>query len=109
MEHKTKLASIVPKLKLPFLILLIGLFLMLLPSGSQDAALPEDPGERMQEILSNTRGVGRAMVLISEKGVVVACTGAEDPQVKLDIIRAIGSYTGFGSDRITVLKLADET
>ncbi len=63
----------------------------------------------MQEILSNTRGVGRAMVLISEKGVVVACTGAEDPQVKLDIIRAIGSYTGFGSDRITVLKLADET
>ncbi len=109
MEHKTKLASIVPKLKLPLLILLIGLFLMLLPSGSQDAALPEDPGERMQEILSNTRGVGRAMVLISEKGVVVACTGAEDPQVKLDIIRAIGSYTGFGSDRITVLKLADET
>ena len=109
MEHKTKLAFIVPKLKLPLLILLIGLFLMLLPSGSQDAALPEDPGERMQEILSNTRGVGRAMVLISEKGVVVACTGAEDPQVKLDIIRAIGSYTGFGSDRITVLKLADET
>ena len=109
MEHKTKLASIVPKLKLPLLILLIGLFLMLLPSGSQDAALPEDPGERMQEILSNTRGVGRAMVLISENGVVVACTGAEDPQVRLDIIRAIGSYTGFGSDRITVLKLADET
>ena len=109
MEHKTKLASIVPKLKLPLLILLIGLFLMLLPSGSQDAALPEDPGERMQEILSNTRGVGRAMVLISEKGVVVVCAGAEDPQVKLEIIRAIGSYTGFGSDRITVLKLADES
>ena len=82
---------------------------MLLPSGAKDTALPDDPGDRMQEILSHTRGVGRAMVLISEKGVVIACTGADDPQVRLDIIRAIGSYTGFGSDRITVLKLADET
>jgi hypothetical protein len=109
MERTAKFAAYFEKLKLPLLVLILGVFLMLLPSGSQDAALPEDPGERMQEILSNTRGVGRAMVLISEKGVVVACTGAEDPQVKLDIIRAIGSYTGFGSDRITVLKLADET
>lgn len=109
MELKAKLAPYLQKLKLPLLILAIGLFLMLLPSGSHDTALPEDPGERMQEILSSTRGVGRAMVLISEKGVVVVCAGAEDPQVKLDIIRAIGSYTGFGSDRITVLKLTDET
>lgn len=104
-----KIASYLSKLKLPLLILVVGLVLMLLPSGARDETLPEDPGERMQEILSNTRGVGRAMVLISENGVVVACTGAEDPKVKLDIIRAIGSYTGFGSDRITVLKLADET
>ena len=109
MELKTKLASYLPKLRLPLLILIAGLFLMLLPAGSHDTVVPEEPGERMQEILSNTRGVGRAMVLISENGVVVACTGAEDPQVRLDIIRAIGSYTGFGSDRITVLKLADET
>lgn len=109
MELKAKFALYFQKLRLPLLILVIGLFLMLLPSGSRDTALPEDPGERMQEILSNTRGVGRAIVLISEQGVVVVCSGAEDPQVKLDIIRAIGSYTGFGSDRITVLKLADET
>ena len=33
--------------------------------------------------------------------------GAENAAVKLDIIRAISSYTGFGSDRITILKLAD--
>ncbi len=109
MELKAKFALYFQKLRLPLLILVIGLFLMLLPSGSRDTALPEDPGERMQEILSNTRGVGRAIVLISEQGVVVVCSGAEDPQVKLDIIRAISSYTGFGSDRITVLKLADET
>ncbi len=109
MELQTKLASIAAKLKLPLLVLAAGLFLMLLPTGSHEEALSEDPGERIQEILSNTRGVGRAMVLISEKGVVVVCAGAEDPQVKLEIIRAIGSYTGFGSDRITVLKLADES
>lgn len=109
MEHKAKLAAYLDRFKLPLLILIIGVFLMLLPSGSQDAEVPDDPGERMQEILSSTRGVGQAMVLISEKGVVIACTGADDPQVRLDIIRAIGSYTGFGSDRITVLKLEDET
>ena len=109
MERKAKLTAYLEKLKLPLLVLFLGVFLMLLPSGAKDTELPDDPGNRMQEILSHTRGVGRAMVLISEKGVVIACTGADDPQVRLDIIRAIGSYTGFGSDRITVLKLADET
>ena len=109
MERKAKFAAYFEKLKLPLLVLILGVFLMLLPSGAKDTELPDDPGDRMQEILSHTRGVGRAMVLISEKGVVIACTGADDPQVRLDIIRAIGSYTGFGSDRITVLKLADET
>ncbi|MBR0199382.1 MAG: hypothetical protein IJQ42_04340 [Oscillospiraceae bacterium] len=109
MERKAKLTAYLEKLKLPLLVLFLGVFLMLLPSGAKDTELPDDPGDRMQEILSHTRGVGRAMVLISEKGVVIACTGADDPQVRLDIIRAIGSYTGFGSDRITVLKLADET
>ena len=101
MERKAKFAAYFEKLKLPLLVLILGVFLMLLPSGAKDTALPDDPGDRMQEILSHTRGVGRAMV--------IACTGADDPQVRLDIIRAIGSYTGFGSDRITVLKLADET
>ena len=109
MERKAKLTAYLEKLKLPLLVLILGVFLMLLPSGAKDTELPDDPGDRMQEILSHTRGVGRAMVLISEQGVVIACTGADDPQVRLDIIRAIGSYTGFGSDRITVLKLADET
>ena len=46
-------------------------------------------------------------MIVSENGVVVVCRGAEDAKVRLDIIRAIGSYTGFGSDKITVLKMAD--
>ena len=52
-------------------------------------------------------GVGEAQVIISDNGVVVVCRGAENAAVRLDIIRAISAYTGFGSDRITILKLAD--
>ena len=107
MDLKAKLAAYCTKFKLPLLILILGLFLMLLPGSAEKEEAPEDPGSRMQDLLSRTKGVGLAKVLISENGVVVVCEGAEDPQVRLDIIRAIGSYTGFGSDRITVLKLAD--
>ena len=89
------------------LILVLGLFLMLLPGGTRENSSPQEPDDRMQEILSRTEGVGEARVLISDTGVVVVCSGAENPQVRLDIIRAVGSYTGFGSDRITVLKMAD--
>ena len=109
MELKEKLTSWCGKFKLPLLILVLGLILMLLPGGAKEEEIRDDPGQNMQEILRRTRGVGEARVLISDKGVVVVCAGAEDPQVRLDIIRAIGSYTGFGSDRITVLKLADES
>ena len=58
-------------------------------------------------MLSRVEGVGEAQVIISDSGVVVVCRGAENAAVKLDIIRAISAYTGFGSDRITILKLAD--
>ena len=95
------------KLKYPLLILAIGLLFLLLPSGSgKQTELPE-ADVRLQELLSATEGVGEARVLISSAGVVVACTGADDPRVRLDIIRAVGSYTGFGSDRITILKFAE--
>lgn len=109
MELSAKLKSFYARFKLPLLVLLLGLFLMLLPGGSKEEAKPEAPEEKMQAILRETRGVGEAKVLISEHGVVVACAGAENPQVRLDIIRAVGSYTGFGSDRIIVLKLADNS
>ena len=46
-------------------------------------------------------------LLISESGVVVVCQGAENARVRLDIIRAVSSYTGFTSDKITILKMAD--
>ena len=104
--NKTKAKDILDKFKYPLLILALGIILMLLPSGSAKSEEAEGD-ERIQQMLSRVEGVGEAQVIISDSGVVVVCRGAENAAVKLDIIRAISSYTGFGSDRITILKLAD--
>lgn len=39
------------------------------------------------------------------KGAVVVCQGADRASVVLDLIRAVSSVTGLGSDRITVIKM----
>ena len=96
--------AIIEKLKtyrFPFLILLLGILLMLLPSGAGRA--PEKESS-LGEALSLTQGVGEAYVLISDKGVVVVCDGAANAETRLRIITAIRTYTGFGADQITVLK-----
>ena len=91
------------RLKYPLLILAVGLLLLLVPGGGEKKT-ESDGNTDLQSILSSARGVGRAQVLISESGVVIVCDGADDAAVKLDILRAVGSYTGFGSDKITILK-----
>lgn len=104
-----KLDALVKKLdqiKYPLLVLTIGLLLILFPSKKETADdYSADRG--LSQLLSMAEGVGEAEVLISEHGVLVICEGASDAAVKLDILRAVGSYTGFGSDRITILRLAD--
>ena len=104
--NKTKAMDLLDKFKYPLLILVLGVILMLLPTGSAKSEEAEG-NERIQQMLSSVEGVGEAQVIISDNGVVVVCRGAENAAVRLDIIRAISSYTGFGSDRITILKLAD--
>ena len=93
------------KIKYPLLILAVGLLLIFLPS-SNGKMQETSADEGLQSILNDTQGVGRCRVLISEHGVVVVCDGAFDAAVKLDILRAVGSYTGFGSDKITILRHA---
>ena len=95
------------KFKYPLVVLVIGVALMMLPTGGSQASEATDRDEQVAVILSQTEGVGEAKVLISENGVVVACAGAENARVRLDIIRAVSSYTGFTSDKITILKMAD--
>ena len=109
MKHDAKIGQILLKYRYPLLILLLGVFLMLLPGGKSSARkeAEADSGEtRLQELLAASEGVGDARVLISDSGVVVVCSGAENAQVRLNILRAVASYTGFGSDKITILKLA---
>jgi hypothetical protein len=107
-EDLAGLRAALVKWKYPILILLAGLMLLLLPAAEKK----QEPGaesaqEALAQILSRTQGVGEACVLISDSGVVVACGGASNAAVRLDIIRAVGSYTGFGSDKITILKLCN--
>ena len=107
-EDLAGLRAALVKWKYPILILLVGLMLLLLPAAEKK----QEPGaesaqEALAQILSRTQGVGEACVLISDSGVVVACVGASNAAVRLDIIRAVGSYTGFGSDKITILKLCN--
>lgn len=92
--------------KFPLLILAVGLILLTAPFGSgRTEAVGEE--EKLREALSLAEGVGESEVLISEHGVLVVCEGGDSACVKLDILRAVGSYTGFGSDRITILKMLD--
>lgn len=105
-DGRKNLAEKLEQFKYPLVVLVIGVVLMLLPLGSAStgSASEEEP---MTLLLSNTEGVGESRVLISENGVVVVCQGAENARVRLDIIRAVSSYTGFTSDKITILKMAD--
>ena len=104
-----KIDGIVKKLesfRYPLLVLMIGLLILLLPGGKKTET-EDGPEASLCAALSDTRGVGRAEGLISEHGVVVICEGADDAAVKLDILRAVGSYTGFGSDKITILRMGE--
>ena len=90
----------------PLLILLLGILLMLLPSGREKETAPADGDRLLAQLLSECRDVGEAKVLISDSGVIVVCEGAAKASVRLDILRAVYSYTGFGSDKITILEFA---
>lgn len=94
------------KYKYPLIVLIVGLVLLLIPSGSTKSSsdgVSNDDEQRLSAILESSRGVGNASVLISEHGAVVVCDGAADPEVKLSVIKSVEAYTGLGCDEIQVL------
>ena len=93
------------KYKYPLLILALGLLFLMLPSDRTQNINAESEDILLQQVLACSKGVGEARLISSENGVVISCEGANDPQVRLDIIRAVSSYTGFSSDKITILKM----
>ena len=100
-------------------VILLALALLLLPEGAKTEPAPEreaDPLEatgvsleaesgKLEALLSQIQDVGRAQVLLSKNGAVVVCDGAELATVRLDVTNAVISYTGLGSDKISVMKM----
>lgn len=119
------LGSVMKKLaknKYVLLVLLLGLVLILIPGGSGggDAVSAAQSGsqaleatgvalhtesEILAELLEQIEGVGKTSVLLSHEGAVIVCEGASSAQVRLDVTNAVSSYTGLGSDKITVMKM----
>lgn len=107
MDKGKALLSRLQAFRYPLLVLLLGLCLLLLPTGTGKRESEPSMRSALEQTLQATEGVGRARVLLSEKGAVIVCDGAENAAVRWNILRAVGSYTGFGSDRITVLKMTE--
>lgn len=102
-----KILDKMPKYALPMIALLVGLLILLLPTGSGSEEREQGLSEelRIARTLEASSGVGRARVLLSEKGAVIVCDGAESPETRLNVINAVKAYTGLGSEKIQVLKL----
>lgn len=66
--------------------------------------------EREEEILVISRGSGVEEAVVKQerypvyRGALVVCEGGEDPEVCLEITRAVAVLTGLGADRISVCK-----
>ena len=95
------------RIKYPILMLCVGLMLVMIPGKNGRETAAAEPDQLLQQMLACTEGVGQVRVITSENGAVVVCQGAENAKTRLDIIRAVNTYTGFPSDKITVLKMAN--
>ena len=84
----------------------VGLLLLLWPSGAVTEVAAEQTEEaRVAAMLAKIEGVGEVEVLLSEKGAVVVCRGAEDASVRLRVSQAVRCYTGFGADKVEIFKM----
>lgn len=67
--------------------------------------------ERQEETVLVSDGAGgetpitQTTTYPTYQGAVVLCQGADSASVRLDIVKAVSSLTGLGSDRITVIKM----
>ena len=104
MDSVKELLKKLDKFKYPLLVLAIGLGILLIPGSEPEKSAGSAEEAALTAVLSKTEGVGEVQVILSDKGAVIVCTGADDPKTRLNIVTAVSTYTGLGSDRITVLK-----
>ena len=106
-----KILSKAGKFKYPLIVLVVGVLLMLLPTGKTHSPSASknasDEEARMEYVLSSVSGAGEVRSLLSESGAVIVCSGADDARVRLEITNAVCAYTGLTSDRVTILKIQD--
>lgn len=77
--------------------------------------LQENTDEQEHQVQRETVLVGRGSGLEEPvtvrtqypvyRGAVVLCTGADRASVRLDVVNAVSSVTGLGSDKISVIKM----
>lgn len=109
MEQLREKLKKLDKLKYPLFAALLGMTILIMPASSKEKASEEAEAVTvLQGALEHIEGVGEVEVIISEKGAVVVCAGAENAETRLDIIKAVCTYTGFGSDKVTVLKMSKQ-
>ena len=97
---------------------LLGVVLMLLPSGgNRDEALTKESDcrgavqQEMERLLAAFDGVGALRLMLTTEpggedyaGAVVVCEGADSAAVRLELTQAVSALTGLPSDRITIVK-----
>lgn len=79
--------------------------------------LQETSDETKQQLQSETvlvaRGSGQEEPVMVRsrypvyRGAVVLCSGADSAAVRLDVVNAVSSVTGLGSDKISVIKMKE--
>ena len=120
MDRLTKLRDWAAKYKYVIAVVLLGVLLMLLPSGSRGetrnaaSAVPETRGtvqSEMEATLAAFDGVGRLRLMLATDpvtehwaGAVVVCEGAGSAAVRLQLTQAISALTGLPSDQIAIMK-----
>lgn len=77
---------------------------------SQQKILASDETESESKTVTVQSGEGTETVTVKSlypiyRGALVVCDGADDPQVKLDIVSSVSALTGLGTDKITVVKM----
>lgn len=77
---------------------------------SRQDILADDVTDSGSKTVTVQTGGGTDTVVVKSlypvyRGALIVCDGADSSQVKLDIVNAVSSLTGLGSDRITVVKM----
>ena len=72
---------------------------------SQQKVLASDETETESKTVTVQSGDGTETVTVKSlypvyRGALVVCDGADDPQVKLDIVSSVSALTGLGTDKI---------